>query len=179
MSILQTNRLTLRPFREGDAEMMYHNWTLDERVAKYCRWYPHESVEVTKELLKMYLDDAALGFEYRWAITFRDEDEPIGAIDVVEVSEDGKNAEVGYVLSHKYWGQGIMTEALKTVIRTLFACGFSEIKACHHVDNPASGRVMEKCGMRFIGMAQTQEKFGSDKTCEVKCYSIKEGTFGA
>lgn len=55
----------------------------------------------------------------------------------------------------------------------------TEITACHHVDNPASGRVMEKCGMSFTGTAQAQEKFGSDKTCTVKCYSIKEGTFGA
>ena len=179
MSIIETKRLVLRPFREGDAEMMYRNWTFDEHVAKYCRWYPHENVEVTKELLKMYLDEAAQGFEYRWAITLRGGDEPIGAIDVVGVSEDGKSAKLGYVLSHKYWGQGIMTETLKTVIRTLFRRGFTEVTACHHADNPASGRVMEKCGMRFIGTAQAQEKFGSDKTCEVKCYSIKEGTFGA
>lgn len=179
MSIIETKRLVLRPFREGDAEMMYRNWTFDERVARYCRWYPHENVEVTENLLKMYLEEAAQGFEYRWAITLSGEGEPVGAIDVVGVSGDGKTAEVGYVLSRKYWGRGIMTEALKTVIRALFRRGFTEVTACHHVDNPASGRVMEKCGMSFTGTAQVQEKFCSDKLCEVKCYSIKEGSFGA
>lgn len=179
MSIIETQRLVLRPFREGDAEVMYRNWTFDKRVARYCRWYPHENIEATKMLLKMYLDEAEQGFEYRWAITFREKDEPVGAIDVVRVSEDGKTAEVGYVLSHKYWGQGIMTETLKAVIRTLFYRGFTEITACHHIDNPASGRVMEKCGMNLVSTAQAQEKFGSDKLCEVKYYSVKEGEYDA
>lgn len=84
MSILQTNRLILRPFKETDAEAMYKNWTYDARVAKYCRWYPHESIDTTRELLKMDLDAAAQGFAYQWAIVLNGTDEPIGAIDVVD-----------------------------------------------------------------------------------------------
>ena len=44
MDTIETARLFLRPFRTDDAEMMYQNWTYDERVAQYCRWYPHQSV---------------------------------------------------------------------------------------------------------------------------------------
>lgn len=83
MSILHTNRLTLRPFEEDDANAMYHNWTYDERVAKYCRWSPHENLDETKALLKMYLEQSSQGFEYRWAILLNGTNEPIGAIDVV------------------------------------------------------------------------------------------------
>ena len=60
MSILKTNRLLLRPLNLDDAEIMFKNWTYDERVAKYCRWYPHKSIDETKQLLKMYLEQAIM-----------------------------------------------------------------------------------------------------------------------
>ncbi len=172
MRILQTERLVLRPFQDGDAGMMYTNWTSDPQVARYCRWYAHENQTVTEGLLQMYLAEAASGFVYRWAITLKGSDEPVGAIDVVGISDDGTSAEVGYVLSQRLWNKGIITEALCAVISCLFASGFDKVTACYHTGNPASGRVMEKCGMKFVGIDQVPEKFGSDKLCEVKCYEI-------
>ena len=169
MSILETERLILRPFKEGDAESMYKSWTSDSRVAEYCRWYTHENISATEYLLKMYLDEAEKGFEYRWAITLRGKDKPIGCIDIVDTEE----MELGYVISYDCWNKGLMTEAVKAVIDELFRMGFDRITARHAVDNPASGRVMEKCGMKYIKNDTTNRKFGSDELCEVKCYEIK------
>lgn len=166
MNTLYTNRLVLRSFKEGDAEAMYKNWTYDERVARYCRWYPHTSIEVTEEYLKM-----CLGVEYCWAITLKDKDEPIGCVDLVGINSFGV-PEIGYVLSYDYWGNGIMTEAVKAVLGELFRCGFDKVGACHCVDNPASGKVMEKSGMTYVRNCMAQKKFGSDEQCEVKCYEI-------
>ena len=166
MNILHTDRLTLRPFKEGDAAAMYKNWTYDERVARYCRWYPHQSAAETEEYLKL-----CLGAEYNWAITLKDTDEPIGSVNVVGENDLGVS-EIGYVLSHEYWGSGIMTEAVKAVIDELFRCGFDKIGACHDVSNPASGRVMEKCGMTYIKTSEELKKFGSDEKCTVRYYEI-------
>ena len=58
-SVLLTERLVLRPFRKDDAEAMFLNWTSDENVARYCRWYAHENISITEKLLKMYIEDAA------------------------------------------------------------------------------------------------------------------------
>lgn len=173
MSVIDTERLTLRPFKEDDAEMMYCNWTHDERVARYCRWYPHENISVTQELLEMYLDKSSDTYEYRWAITLNGIDEPIGCIDVTEMLDNGKTVEIGYVLSYGHWGKGIVTEAFKAVIDKLFECGFEKVYARHDVNNPASGRVMEKCGLRFTGFDKVKKKFGSDEFCDVKCYVIE------
>ncbi|MBQ7045456.1 MAG: GNAT family N-acetyltransferase [Clostridia bacterium] len=173
MSILYTNRLILRPFKETDANAMYKNWTFDSRVAKYCRWHPHSIIEMTQQILNRYLDEAKNGFNYRWAITLRGTDEPIGAIDVVELSKDNKSATIGYALSYNYWNQGFTTEALKAVIKHLFDNGFCVVKAEHHIDNTASGRVMEKCGMKYTGDSTAQRKFGSDEYCIVKQYQIE------
>lgn len=166
MNTLTTNRLILRPFKAGDAPAMYKNWTYDNRVAEYCRWYPHKSIAETEEYLQM-----CLNAEYCWAITLKDTDEPIGAVDLVGENSAGV-PEIGYVLSHKYWGMGIMTEAVSAVIEELFRCGFEKVGACHCLDNPASGRVMQKCGMVCVGNGMGQRKFGSDEQCKVKCYEI-------
>lgn len=168
MSELYTDRLILRPFKENDAEAMYRNWTYDERVAKYCRWYPHKDVSETEQYLKMCMEA-----EYSWAITLKEKDEPIGCVDLVGINSVGV-PEIGYVLTYDYWGSGIMTEAVKAAVTELFRCGFDKIGACHCVDNPASGRVMEKVGMSYVRTCMAQRKFGSDEQCEVKCYEIRQ-----
>ena len=171
MSVLHTERLILRPFREGDAEAMFRNWTCDERVARYCRWYPHKDISETEEYLKM-----CLGTEYSWAITLKGRDEPIGCIDVVGENDVGV-PEIGYVLAYEYWGQGYMTEVVRAVTEELFRYGFEKVGACHDVDNPASGRVMEKCGMIYVRSCMAQKKFGSDEQCEVRCYEISRPAY--
>lgn len=175
MSILETSRLILRPFVRDDAEMMYRNWTSREDVAEYCRWYPHKSVAETEMLLDSFLENAKKGFDYRWAITLRVSGEVVGIIDVVDVLDEGKTAEIGYAVSPDYWGRGIASESLKAVIDKLFGDGFQNISAVHHVDNPASGRVMEKCRMVQCGFDTRERKFGSEETCKVRCYKITKG----
>lgn len=169
MRTIHTNRLVLRPFKEDDAKAMYKNWTYDERVAKYCRWHPHKSITETEDYLKMCLKS-----EYSWAIVLKDSDEPIGAIEVVGIYDENKTAEIGYVLSYDHWNKGYMSEAFKAVIDELFSKGFIKITATHHIDNPASGRVMEKCGMNFVCNDKGKAKFGSDELCDIKRYQINK-----
>lgn len=69
-----------------------------------------------------------------------------------------------------------MTEALKAVIDELFSSGIEKVIADHHIDNLASGRVMEKCGMKFTHFSKAKAKFGSDELCDVKCYEINKGS---
>lgn len=124
MNKIYTERLVLRPFRNGDAEAIYKNWSSDCRVSKYCRWHPHKNIKETEAFLKTCVDA-----EYSWAITLKGSDEPIGSIDLVGTNPDGV-PEIGYVLSYEYWGRGIMTEAVKAVINKLFLSGFALRHPC-------------------------------------------------
>ncbi|MCD7856210.1 MAG: GNAT family N-acetyltransferase [Clostridiales bacterium] len=166
MSVLYTDRLTLRPFRETDARAVFENWTADERVARYCRWYPHQSLQETEAYLSHCLTDA-----FCWAITLSGTDEPIGCVSVVGTDSAGV-PELGYVLSYRCWGRGIMTEAVRAVIAELFRCGYEKLRALHSVANPASGKVMQKCGMHYVGTGMTQKKFGSEELEQVNYYEI-------
>lgn len=155
--ILKTERLVLRPFRAGDAEEMYKNWASDPVVTKYLTWVPHKSVEETRALLSLWEEEAKRPDTYHWAITLGGE--VIGDIALVSVSEENERAVTGYCLSKKYWGKGIMTEAYGEVLRYLFEeIGFHRIEATHSLENPASGRVMEKCGLLYEGTFRGQHR---------------------
>ena len=81
----------------------------------------------------------------------------IGTVGFVWVNDESNSAEIGYSLSREYWGRGLMTEALQCVISQCFkAARFNRIEAQHDIRNPASGRVMEKCGMKKEGVLRSR-----------------------
>lgn len=148
--LLSTPRLLLRPFQESDAQDMYDNWANDAHVTRYLTWIPHESVVFTQQLLKDWCAAYVDPHVYNWAITWKDE--LIGNISVVYLDDSHESASVGYCLGTKYWNQGFMTEALTAVVRFLFSqVGLHRIELCHAAQNPASGKVAQKCGFHYEG----------------------------
>lgn len=148
---IETERLNLRRFEVRDAEDMYRNWASDPEVAKYVTWPVHESVENTRQLLRLWENDYTETV-YRWAIVPKTLNEVIGSIDVVRMNEKVQEVEIGYAMSREWWNQGIMTEALKAVIDYMIhRVGMNRVTARHIVANVGSGRVMEKAGMRYEG----------------------------
>lgn len=154
--VLKTQRLVLRPFCKGDAEEMFANWASDAKVTKYLTWTPHQSVEDTRALLALWEEEARQPNVYHWAITLGGD--VIGDI-AAQVNEKSECAVVGYCLSRKYWRKGIMPEALAEVVRYFFEeVGFHRIEATHSAENPASGRVMEKCGLLYEGTFRKEHR---------------------
>lgn len=148
--VLKTQRLTLRPFREDDAEAMFENWASDPEVTKFLTWTPHKNVEETRSLLKLWEEEGKRTDVYHWAIELNGE--LIGDVNIMAVNEKNERGVTGYCLAKKHWGKGIMTEAYAEVLRFLFEeVGFHRIESSHAVQNPASGRVMEKCGLVYEG----------------------------
>lgn len=87
---------------------------------------------------------------YHWAIEHGGQ--VIGSISAISVDDRNRSCEVGYCLSHDFWNRGLTGEALKAVLGFLFGqVGMERIMAKCDVQNPASGAVMEKCGMQYEG----------------------------
>ncbi|GAB6108176.1 GNAT family N-acetyltransferase [Fusibacter bizertensis] len=161
--IITTERLTLRPFRLSDAEDMYNNWASDPEVARFLTWPAHEHVEITKEILSIWCGQYEYDNVYNWAIELNAEKQAIGGISVVAKSENDLSCEIGYCISRKLWGKGIVTEAFKAVIEYLFLeVGMNRIVAKHDTKNPASGRVMQKSGLIFEGISREVKCRGND-----------------
>lgn len=77
----------------------------------------------------------------------------IGTIGFMSWDAGNGSLEVGYSLSRSYWGKGLMTEALSAVLSFAFTdMKVHRVWAVHETSNPASGRVMQKCGMQFEGI---------------------------
>lgn len=147
--ILTTERLVLRPFRADDAEEMFANWASDPEVTKFLTWTPHVNVGVTRQLLAIREEGSKRPNYYHWAITM--DGAIIGDIELGMIgwSETGN---LGYCLAKKFWGKGIMTEALREVVRFAFEeVGLQRIEGMHAKCNYGSSRVMEKCGLLYEG----------------------------
>lgn len=99
--------------------------------------------------------------------------EPIGDISVADADIDKKEAHIWYVLGEQWWNKGYMTEALEAVIAYLiFVIGFDSVIIEHFTENKASGRVMEKCGLKYIETSEiTLEQKGGRKE-ETQVYRI-------
>ena len=150
---LETHRLILRRYRIEDAEDMFNNWASDPEVTKFLTWPTHSNVEVTRMLLNNWISRYDDGGYFNWAIEWKETGSVIGNIAVVKLNEQTEAADMGYCMSRAFWGRGIMPEALRAVMDYLFdTVGVSRIAACHDVNNPKSGRVMEKAGMKTEGI---------------------------
>ena len=150
--MLQTERLILRRFVESDAEAMFQNWASSDENLTYVTWDPHSNVEITQNSIRNWVASYTNPNYYKWAICPKENPEQvIGDISIVEMDENDSSCEIGYVLGKKYWGHGMMTEALKTVLDFCSTqAGFQKVKARYASLNPASGRVMEKAGMSYL-----------------------------
>jgi YhcH/YjgK/YiaL family protein len=148
---LASERLKLRQYRIDDAETMYANWCSDDEVTRHLLWNTHSDAEHTKTLLADWIAAYSSGQSYHWAI--EKDGEVIGDIAVMRWSGTHLDCEIGYCLSRKFWNQGIMTEALRTVMKFLFEeVGFHRIILRHYTENPASGKVMQKAGLKVEGV---------------------------
>ncbi len=147
---IETIRLILRKFTEYDDKDMFTTWASDPEVCKYLSWGPHKDITVTRKRIADWIKNYNLENTYIWAIHLKSMNKPIGSISV-EISNDAQGScEIGYCLGKEYWNRGIMTEALIAVMHYLFyEIGYQYIRAKHDVENIASGRVMQKAGMRF------------------------------
>ncbi|MBO2517414.1 MAG: N-acetyltransferase [Clostridiales bacterium] len=166
---IETERLILRAYRPEDYKAMYRNWASDPVVTRFLTWPTHSSDEITKMIVDSWVERNANPANYHWGITLKSSetgDEVVGDIAVVHMDDRIPAAEIGYCLGRAYWGRGIMTEALKAVKEYLFDAGFLRVCACHDVCNPASGRVMEKAGLKEEGI-QRKSGFNNTGVCDM------------
>lgn len=156
---IETDRLILRRFSIDDAEDMYNNWASDDEVTRFLTWPTHTDIDVSKHILNDWISRYSDGGYFNWAMEYKETGKVIGIISVVKLNEDTEAADIGYCMSRALWGRGLMPEALKAVITYLFdVVGLNRIAAYHDVNNPKSGRVMDKAGMKPEGILRAAGK---------------------
>lgn len=150
---IETERLILRKFCLSDVEPAFRNWTSDEKVTEFLRWPTHTDTSVTEAVFKDWIEQYSKDDFYQWAIVLKEIDEPVGAISVVDKNEELDIVHIGYCIGSRWWHMGITSEAFSAIIPFFFdEVGVNRIESQHDPNNPHSGDVMEKCGLRREGI---------------------------
>ena len=142
---LETDRLILRKFTEKDLAALLDIYR-DKEVNTYLPWFSLESMADAKAFFEERYDAVyTQPCGYRYAICLKQDDIPIGYINV---STDDSH-DLGYGLRKEFWHQSIVSEAAKAVVEQVKKDGMTYITATHEVNNPRSGNVMKVLGMKY------------------------------
>ena len=191
---IETPRLLLRRLVPADAPAMYRNWANDPAVTRYLRWEPHKNEDETFALLAAWAELYQNPDYYQWAMVEKATGEVFGSMSLFDdaLGEPGAAAvwqargldtsqgvwEPGYCIGRAWWGKGYTTEALNAVVDYWFTRTDSTwLACCHAVENPASGRVMQKAGFVYHH-DDTYHKFdGTPVPC--RAYLLTRGAWQA
>lgn len=150
---LETQRLILRPWEDGDAEILY-KWASDPDLGPRAGWPPHTSVENSLEIIHGPLSEPET-----YALVLKETGEPVGSMGLFppekfcppeDLPKDAVQLEIGYWIARPYWGRGLVPEAGREMLRYAFEDLDCVMAHCSHYDfNAQSRRVIEKLGFTY------------------------------
>ena len=153
---LNTPRLRLRPFTPADATPL-HSILNQPNIMQFFPTNTPPDMDRTQAIIERQLAqwaDYGLGW---WAVTRSGQSELIGW-NGLQYLPDTDEVEIGYLLSQRFWGQGLATEGARASLQFGFeTLGLQQIIGLTHPDSIASQNVLKKCGMRYI---EQREYFG-------------------
>jgi [ribosomal protein S5]-alanine N-acetyltransferase len=170
-TLLTTARLVLRPFALTDAADVQRLAGAPE-VADTTLLIPHPYPDgIAEEFIVGTQAELEKGENYVFAITLRQTGELCGSMGL-KVTAKHERGELGYWIGVPFWSHGYCTEAGRAVIGFAFdTLRLNLVNAHHFVRNAASGRVLQKLGMRYEGHLRQHVKKG-DGFEDLHCYSI-------
>ena len=145
---IETERLLLRPFAEADAADLY-KFAKDPEVGPAAGWPPHGSVEESRNIIRLVLNGPE-----SYGICKKEDGRVIGAMALMlngdeRLAEGEDECELGYWIGRPFWGQGLIPEAAKALLRRAFTeLGMQRVWCGYYEGNEKSKRVQEKLGFR-------------------------------
>ncbi|WP_157915160.1 GNAT family N-acetyltransferase [Paraburkholderia acidicola] len=148
---LLTKRLRLRRARQGDAPVLFENYTGVHSCSRFLQRSVHQDIARTATMLDTWCDafwDEA-GAPFSWVIATRDDDEPIGVFVAIP---EAHRIEIHYGIGERFWGHGLAAEAGHAAISALWRShGIQRIWTVCDVEHVGSRRVLEKLGFYCEG----------------------------
>lgn len=174
LPVLETDRLLLRRMTMADAQDVFA-YSCDPEVSRHVLWEAHRFIGESRAYLRYIQRQYRNNEPSSWGIELKESGRLIGTIGYMWWDRENRSAEVGYSLARAQWNKGLMTEAMRVIIRFGFEeMGLNRIEAQHETSNPASGRVMEKVGMCLEGILR-QRLYNKGRYVDVALYSILRG----
>ena len=147
--VLETERLILRRWEDSDAENLY-KYASDPDIGPIAGWPPHKNIEESRDIIKNVLNG-----KEAYAICLKTDNKAIGAIELrlpgnTDLANGEDECELGYWLGKPFWGQGIMPEAAREMLRHAFEdCGMNKVWCGYYDGNEKSKRVQVKLCFKY------------------------------
>ncbi|MFT7043795.1 MAG: ribosomal-protein-alanine N-acetyltransferase [Candidatus Azotimanducaceae bacterium] len=154
---IKTQRLVLRRPQRCDAAQVHASWASDPEAAKHMSWARHTSLELTEQVIDLWLSQWEGTSGGVFLITDAVSGEVIGSTGFE--LENPFVASTGYILAKQYWGKGFATEALDGIVNLARERGLQRLFAHCHYAHEKSAHVMEKCGFAFEGRLRNYMEF--------------------
>lgn len=168
---LETSRLVLRRITPDDLFDVF-DYASDPEVARHVSWEHHLTTEDSRQFISLVEERYARGEVSPWGMIDRARNRLIGTCGYVSWQPAHARAEIGYALARRYWGRGLMTEAVREIIRFGFdRMQLNRIEAHCLLANTASERVMQKVGMTFEGILR-EAMLVKGQYRDLKLYSL-------
>ena len=141
--VLAGPRILLRRPRPDDAGALFARVASDPQVTQYLTWTPHPDVGETRRVIDELFN---VGDDHTWVIAIRDTADVIGQLGYRRAQPHA--VELGYCLARRWWGQGLMSEAVRVVLDSLARDpALYRVSAACHVDNTRSARLLRRAGL--------------------------------
>lgn len=148
---LETENYYLKDFDLKYANDIFDGCVSQADVMRYLNFEPYTDLDAYIDFMRKTIDRIKKenNTEYRWLIIPKNKDEAIG---IVSANEYETGYKLGYYLRKTEQGKGIMTEIMNFLIHYLFSLGIECVFSIHDTENIASGKLMDKCGMKPISI---------------------------
>ena len=167
---IETERLILRPYKTEDAEDVFA-YASDEENTRYMIWERHKTVQDAIDFIGFEMKNYEKGNCFDYAFVLKETGKRIGGGGCM-AADIPHCAEIGYIINKRYWGRGLVPEAMSAIIDFFTKeLKIKRIEAKYFVGNEKSGRVMEKLGMQYEGTLR-QKVFAQGRYWDVKQYSL-------
>ena len=157
--MLTTDRLIIRPFRKSDGADLYEYLSREETY----RYEPGKPI--TRDIAGKIAADRAGGTNF-WAVTLKEGGHKlIGHVSFIRIEpKQFRTWEIGFIFHPDFQNKGYATEASRAIIEHAFQeLDTHRVVGYSAVDNTASWRILEKCGMRREGLQRQNAYFHEDK----------------
>ncbi|MBQ8119622.1 MAG: GNAT family N-acetyltransferase [Ruminococcus sp.] len=147
--VLETQRLILRPWEDSDAESLFE-YAKDSDVGPIAGWHEHKSIDESREVIKNILN-----VPETYAVCLKTDNRAIGSISLklngdTDMTDRDDECELGYWIGKAFWGQGLIPEAVRELLRHAFEdIGMTAVWCGYYDGNEKSKRVQQKCGFVY------------------------------
>jgi ribosomal-protein-alanine N-acetyltransferase len=168
----ETSRLLAKPAAVADTQVVFNEYASDRHVAQYMTWTPHRSAADTADFLSRCERAWSDGSAYPWTLWQKQDRAFVG---LLEIRVTPGAVDLGYGLVRRWWGQGLMSEALTPVVQWALAQPtIYRVWATCDIENVPSARLLERLGMAREGVLRRWlvHPNVSDTPRDCLCYSI-------